>query len=203
MRAWPQSFGFLICALCMCASSAGRADPTSSAQEAARAAFAEGERAFAKGAYAEATSSFETAFKLVSHDAVRFNIAVCLERQGRYREAWVQYKAASESVLLDESERKRAAQAAERTRRELGTLAVVGTAGEPVSIDGETRCSTPCHVELDPRAYEIVVGNNPARVVRMVRGEEVRLEASQAAFTVALPHAQEPKPADRSPTVGA
>lgn len=180
MNGFRRLFAIGLFGLCAGTSTLAYAEPSPSAQDAARAAFSEGERAFAKGAYREATALFESAFGLVSHDAVRFNIAVCLERQGRYREAWIQYKAASESGMLDDQDRRRAAQAAERTRRELGTLLVVGTGVAPVSIDGETRCSVPCRLELDPRAYEIVIGSNPARAVRIERGEEVRLEATRA-----------------------
>jgi hypothetical protein len=174
--------------------------PTS-AQEGAREAFANGERLFSRGAYGEAREAFEKAFRLVSHDAVRFNIAVCLERLQRYRDALTQYRAAMESTMLDASERTRAADAAARVTRELGTLVVSGSGGAPVSVDGEVRCSVPCRVLLDPRTYLVAVGAgartaraSPSRSVVIERGADVTVDASafQPADAPQVPEAAAP-----------
>ncbi len=152
-----------------------------SAQQDAHVAFAAGEHAFQRGAYTEALAAFDQAFHLVPHDAVRFNIAVCLERLQRYHDAWVQYRAAAESTTLDDSERRRATASSERIRRELGALAIEGhPAGAPVTVDGEVRCSLPCRLVLDPRAYEVRLGESAPRAVRIERGAEITLDLGGA-----------------------
>ncbi|MFO0669883.1 MAG: tetratricopeptide repeat protein [Polyangiaceae bacterium] len=183
--------------LSLCATPA-YADPVTSApsaaQVAARDAFADGERSFSRGAYEAALASFERAFRLVSHDAVRFNIAVCLERLQRYRDAREQYRAARESAMLGPEERARAAQAVERLGHELGVLVVDGSArAEPVGIDGEVRCTVPCRIELDPHTYRVAVGEGAARLVRIERGAELRLSRAPVLEPV-MPAAAETAP---------
>jgi hypothetical protein len=141
----------------------------------AREAFRRGETAFAHADYTVALAEFERTFRLVPHDAVRFNIAVCLEHLQRYREARTQYQAASESTALSEKDRARAAESMARLQHELGTLIVNGTLGAPVVVDREMRCTIPCRMDLDPRAYEVSLGGSPARTVRIEREAELTL----------------------------
>ncbi len=128
-------------------------------QTLARAAFSEGERAFQAGDYPAALAAFERAFALVPHDAVRFNIAVCLERLGRFVEAREQYDAAAESTTLSARERERAELSAAAARKRLARLvAESGPPGRAVNVDGVERCATPCRLELDPGRYRVKIG---------------------------------------------
>ncbi|AKF04107.1 tetratricopeptide repeat protein [Sandaracinus amylolyticus] len=83
---------------------------------AAREAFRAGEAAFIEEDDARALTLFRRAFELAPHDAVRFNIAVCLERLGRPEEALQEYEAAAISTQLDEAARARARSQADALR---------------------------------------------------------------------------------------
>ena len=141
---------------------------------AARSAFERGEAAVQAGEYEEALRQFEEAFRAAPHDVVRFNIAVCLERLGRHREAAREYELAAASTVLDEGQRNQARALAATMRAELGTVSVEGAgAGTPVAADGEQRCLLPCRLELDPGDHEITLrsaSNEQTQVVTVTRG---------------------------------
>jgi hypothetical protein len=144
-----------------------------SAQRTAREAFQHGEEAFKAGAYERALAAFREAFAAVAHDAVRFNIAVCLERLGRYKEAAEQYDAAATSHLLDDADRARAARSAQTARASLGTLVVeAGTPGTSVSVDRIQRCAVPCRVSLDPGRHRVLIGESAPLTIEVERGQE-------------------------------
>lgn len=127
-------------------------------RELAKAQFGEGQRAFEREDYTEALRHFRRAFELHEHDAVRFNIGVCLERLSRFREALAQYEAAASSKTLDKKQQKRATTKADAVRAELATLKVTGSPeGAEVSVDGEVFCTVPCSAPIDPRKQEVVV----------------------------------------------
>jgi hypothetical protein len=120
----------------------------------------------------------------VAHDAVRFNIAVCLARLGRPSEALLQYEAASRSQVLSAVERERARRAGAELRARVGTLAVVGETGTRVAVDGRSRCTAPCRVDLDPGSHDVVLGEGAdARRsrVEIQRREEIALSAQAKA----------------------
>jgi hypothetical protein len=150
----------------------------------ARAAFLAGEAAFAQDDYVLALDHFRRAFALAPHDAVRFNVAVCLERLGRFREATVEYDAASESTVLDDAGRARATGLAERTRARLGALRIESSEPAEIDVDGVS-CLAPCRLELDPGHYTASArGAVETRFeVDIVRGAEARhdLDGTQAA----------------------
>ncbi|MEZ4223259.1 MAG: PEGA domain-containing protein [Polyangiaceae bacterium] len=151
---------------------AGTAVAAEPAQVEARKAFTAGERAFEDGDYQSALGEFERAFSLVAHDAVRFNIAVCLERLGRYREAVAQYEAAAVSSTLKEPDRERAKRGARIASKQLATVVVEsGDAGRPVVVDGDERCRTPCRVTVDPGRHRVSVGSGEAVELELGRGQ--------------------------------
>jgi tetratricopeptide (TPR) repeat protein len=160
------------------------------AHDAAVAAFHEGEAAFGEDDYVLALEHFRHAFELAPHDAVRFNIGVCLERLGRFREATLEYDAASASTELDAEGRARAVDLAQRTRARLGTLIITATEIARAEVAGLT-CETPCRLELDPGAYDVVARGTNERTahVDITRGSE----AHAALDTL---HAQTTAPVD-------
>jgi hypothetical protein len=144
-----------------------------SEQRAAREAFERGERAFQAAQYEAALAAFREAFAAVAHDAVRFNIAVCLERLGRFGEAAEQYDAAARSLLLGESERERARRSARSARAALGTVLVeAGAPGTAVSVDKVERCRIPCRIALDPGPHQVSIGDGAPLAIDVERGRE-------------------------------
>jgi hypothetical protein len=157
-------------------------------QLAAREAFQRGEKAFKSGEYEQALAAFREAFAAVSHDAVRFNIAVCLERLGRFSEAAEQYDAAAKSSLLDQADRARARRSAKTARASLGTVVMEsGTPGTPVSVDTVERCRIPCRVALDPGRHQVSIGANPALSIDVERGREHVMVPPRPASPAAAP----------------
>ena len=149
------------------------ADAKPAEQRAAREAFARGEQAFKNGEYSAALEAFREAFTAVPHDAVRFNIAVCLERLGRYQEAAEQYDAAAQSSLIDDADRVRARRSAQTARASLGTVIVeAGTQGTAVIVDRVERCRVPCRVALDPGPHRVAIGDSPPVAIAVERGRE-------------------------------
>lgn len=157
-----------------------RSHARAQSEDAASQAFAEGERAFADADYPLALERFETAFRLAPHDAVRFNVAVCLERLGRFRDAWLQYRAAAESATLGQAERDDATRGAERLYERLGVLHVAAPAGAEIRVDDDPRCTAPCDMEVDPGAHELaaVLGGTVVRSERVEVERGARVELS-------------------------
>ena len=145
----------------------------------AKAQFAEGQRAFDRKDFAEALRHFRRAFELHRHDAVRFNIGVCLERMGRFREALEQYDEAAKSEQLDEKSHARAVTKADAARAELGTLIVLGTPkGAEVVVGDEVLCNLPCKTGVDPGDIVVVVRDGELREERrahVTRQQELSL----------------------------
>lgn len=88
------------------------AEPAAEAQ--AARLFDAGQARFREGRYEAALELFRQALGVVPHDAVWFNVAVCLERLGRPGEAYEAYRNAAESPTLSEAARTRARAAADR-----------------------------------------------------------------------------------------
>lgn len=186
----------LVCLLFALAPSAlAQGAPSTSAKREAKAAFAAGQKAFDKKDYAEALQHFRKAFNLHGHDAVRFNIAVCLEKLGRVREAMIEYETAAKSDQLDDAARARASAQAADMRKQLGKLVVEGTpSGAEVLVDGEQLCNIPCSVDLDPARHDVTVQSgdkNEKRSVEIVKQEtrtiRVKLDDASAPATPAAP----------------
>jgi hypothetical protein len=145
----------------------------------AAAAFAAAERAFADEDYPNALQLFRSAYSAMPADTVRFNIAVCLERLGRFREAGAEYDAVTASATLAEDVRARARAEAERVRQRLGTLIVAGAPdGAAIQIDGDDLCRLPCRIQLDPGRHEVVAssgGVTDRGVVVIARSETTHM----------------------------
>ncbi len=156
--------------------------PTAADATGARTEFEAGERAFREDDYALALTHFRRAMQLAPRDAVRFNLAVCLERLGRFREAQREYDAAAHSPQLDDAARARAKEQASRTRERLGTVSFEGPsdATATVTLGDETLCAVPCSALVDPTTHDfeihsgertlhahVTVGRGEVKVVRM------------------------------------
>jgi F0F1-type ATP synthase membrane subunit c/vacuolar-type H+-ATPase subunit K len=124
---------------------------------AAARAFTEGESAFARHEYVLALAAFRRALAADPHDVVRLNIAVCLERLARHREAIEEYTIAARSEQLEPPARAHASAEADRLRSALATLIVEHPAGAEVAVDGVVRCRVPCRQSVDPRPQTVAV----------------------------------------------
>jgi hypothetical protein len=134
--------------------------------------FLAGQTAFDENDYPLALGHFQRAFALVPSDAVRFNIAVCLERLGRFREAAAEYRAAAQSEELDAQTRERARDLGERARARLGTLVV--SADREITVDGEP-CAAPCNIELDPGEHRVLAGD-VEQIASIERGQTAHVD---------------------------
>jgi hypothetical protein len=181
------------------------ADGADDTRAEAKAAFQAGQASFEARDYTQALAQFRRAFDLHRHDAVRFNIAVCLQRLGRNREALIEYERAAKSEQLSEADRARAANEADLARKKLGTLVVSGTDGAEVIVDGVQLCNIPCDERLDPARHEVVVRNRlgeERRIVSITRQETRRISVVLGATNgggseapAAIPVRTEPSPA--------
>ena len=115
---------------------AGAKSGVADAAKEARDAFANGEQAFAADDYELALHHFRTAMELAPHDAVRFNLAVCFERLGRFREAVEEYAAAARSPQLDRAQACASGADQPRTARHL----LRGSGGRQAIVDGAFKC---------------------------------------------------------------
>jgi tetratricopeptide (TPR) repeat protein len=122
-------------------------------REEARALSVQGVAAFEAHDYQRALESFSRAFELAELEEIRFNVALCLERLGRYREAEQTYEAALSSNHLDDEGRARARQRLEEISPRLATLVFAGVPGVAVRVDDELGCETPCEIRVDPGAH--------------------------------------------------
>lgn len=182
-----RRFLFLVFALVCVALPASAQTPDKATQRLARQVFDEGEKLFNQKDYDAALGEFRRAFQLVAHDAVRFNVAVCLEKLGRYREAVEEYEAASRSTTLSQKDLARARQGAEVARRSLGHLNVKGAAAVSVKVDDESRCQTPCQLDLDPGNHRIQLGSAAPIELAIESGREHVLLANPEAAPAERP----------------
>jgi hypothetical protein len=97
--------------------------------------FAAGEAAFAAGETEVALAHFRRALVLAPHDAVRFNLAICLERLGHAEEALREYEIVAASADVDDDTRSRASVLATALRESMP----VAEEPAPIASAPETR----------------------------------------------------------------
>ena len=157
----------------------------------AERAYAEGRAAFDAGQYATALERFREADRLLPHDANHFNIAVCLERLGRYRDALHEYATVRESASLSDAARTRAGDASERLAARVAVLVVDGEpAGGVVHVDGAERCIAPCELDVDVGPHVVALVTEGARATTDVVVE--RGERRVVHLRVVLPELEPP-----------
>lgn len=154
-------------------------EPDDETKEKARALVAEASSAFEAHDYLKCATSFRQAYELVPIPHIRFNLGVCLERLARFREAAVEFEAASTSEVLTADVRARASERFAAVKMRLG-LAKLGPVAdfETAVIDGDIECTLPCAVHLDPGRHEASVGTGDRRRVTrfsIVAGAEVEV----------------------------
>jgi hypothetical protein len=169
-----------LAALAIAISSVGSAQPRSPQAPVAREAqaeFAHGERAFAAGDYARALRHFQNAERLAPHPLVRFNIAICLDKLGRLREAIELYERLAADGELADSTRSEAAGRATQAAAALATLQIDGPRGAQAVVDDRDRCRIPCAIKLDPGEHVLRAQGSPeSRRILLETGQELRVD---------------------------
>ena len=143
---------------------------TSEARERARVALDRGNEAFTAHDYGAALVAFQEAFAAAPVDQIRFNIARCFERLGRFREATLEYRAAANSDDLSAEQRARAQRELDAVEERLGTLVVRGPPGVELEIDAAFACTIPCREQLDPGEHRLRGPTGAERRVSLERG---------------------------------
>jgi hypothetical protein len=170
------------------------AEPSASAREEAEAAFRTATVRFAEEDYEAALANFREAYRHAPHDKVRFNIGQCLNRLGRWHEAWVELDAAARSEQLSDGERTTARVAADEAASHLGTLRLTGSARQ-VIVDDDAGCVVPCTVLVVPGSHTVRIEGEPASVHEVRVGEVTEVAIGPAPPRVPPPTAATPSPA--------
>jgi hypothetical protein len=139
--------------------------------------FSHGERAFAAGDYARALRHFQNADRLAPHPLVRFNVAICLDKLGRLREAIELYERLATDGELADSTRSEAAGRAKQAAAALATLQIDGPTGVQAVVDDRDRCRIPCAIKLDPGEHVLRAQGSPeSRRILLETGQELRVD---------------------------
>ena len=155
-------------------------DPTARAAD----AFQRAQTAAAEEDFVTALEAFREAQQFAPHDAVRFNIGLCLERLGRFSEALAEFEHASASSQLSEEQRVDARARAEQAHARMGKVRVTSPTGARVSVDGIERCEAPCTIELDPGQHRVSAeGSLDARIGDEVANDFAAFFAAHRAIT--------------------
>ncbi|MEM9189565.1 MAG: CDC27 family protein [Myxococcota bacterium] len=139
-------------------------------------AFDQAVLAFDDGDFDRALGLFRRAYEILPHPDVAYNMARCLERLGRYREARDTFVSVAEVPELPAEVQATAGERARELNRRLARLSTGSWPdGTELRVDGELRCRAPCEPEVDPGP----------RVVTLRRGDEeqtFRLELERGAW---------------------
>lgn len=156
--------------------SSARAEPCARADRGcAKRAFEEGTAAFDRAAYAEALAAFESARAADDHPFVSFNIALCLERMGRLRDAKRELERLLQSPNLEKELQARASAAEARVTRLLAHVSLeTPSSAYVIEIDG-VQASGGTAVELDPGEHQLRV----TKGAQVVFAQTVQLEPSE------------------------
>lgn len=176
------------------------------AQTSAADEFRLGLEAFEGERWGEALARFRSALEIDPRDAVRFNIALCLEQLGRHREAAEEFERAAESEEVPEEARQQAAAQAEANRARLALVRASGWDGALLSVDDEPRCRLPCETAEDPGAHRISAHLDDrawSEEVDLSEGERVLLSVVEPpARVIEVPAAAPVSEPGGSPAIG-
>jgi tetratricopeptide (TPR) repeat protein len=144
----------------------------------ARDAFAAGEAAYSAERYAEAIEHFERAQSIDPHDVVRFNVAICLQRLGRWHDAWVEYDSLSRSTELDDAQRAYATELRADLEGRLGVLRIGASEPAEIHLDGAPIGAAPLETRVEPGPHVITARAGSREVTRRLtieRGQTLDL----------------------------
>ncbi|MGZ5971480.1 MAG: tetratricopeptide repeat protein, partial [Polyangiales bacterium] len=179
-------------------------EPTPEAVEAARTSFKEGLALEKAGDYAGAIAKFETTKKVKATPQVRFHIALCQERLGRWIDAADGYEAAAKQASFESSAPevlKVAPELARKLRAKIPRLTIVISGGpaKTLTIDGRAIVLDDARrMQLDPGKHVVTANDENWNTARV----EVTLgEGDDKSVTVTLA-ASPPAPIETNTTKG-
>ncbi len=162
-------------------------------------AFAEGTESFDKADYARALERFQAAAAAGAHPIVRFNLALCLARLGRFTLARDEFSAILQDPGVAADLRARIEHEREAAGASLAHVSVEAAAPENylIDLDGKALGSAVNEVDVDPGTHHLVVSNAGTTVleqdVTLEPGEHLRLRVtsrSRALEVVVVPEAK-------------
>jgi hypothetical protein len=167
----------------LCSASVGHAQDaiTDEQRERARPIVDDANRAFDEFDYQRALELYRSAYEIAPVDTLRFNIARCLERLARFREAAAEWRAVIDGPSVPEDRRATAREQLEAARSRLGTVRIESAVHTSAVVDRTLECELPCSLELDPGSHVVVVrgATSEERAFDLARGDErvIRFEA--------------------------
>jgi hypothetical protein len=161
------------------------AAPPEASRQAAAAAFAEGERAFAAGDYGHAADAFEAAYRAAPHPDALWNAARAHHRAGERARAANLYARYLRTAPPGAKDRDAATTALRELAERLGRLDVVAPGATEVTIDGGPWDGASLYVHPGSHVVRARVGD---RVI-------VRAPAVEAGGVVSVALVDEPPPA--------
>ncbi|AKF10313.1 hypothetical protein [Sandaracinus amylolyticus] len=156
----------------------------------ARTEFHAGEVAYGEERYAEALEHFVRAQQLDPHDAVRFNVAICLQRLGRWSDAWREYRSLTTSDALDDAQRAYAAALLADLEARLAVVRVTTSEPAELRIDGDPVGPAPLEVRLAPGPHVLTARAADRESIRRItveRGEQLDVALSLPAPVAITP----------------
>jgi hypothetical protein len=176
-------------------------------REAARKAYTDGEKAYAKGDYEAAHRSFQTALELIPSPHAEYWVAESLDKLARQNEAIAAYETFLANPGASKLGPDKVAEAKGRLESLKGALVgevsvVSNPAGASVTVDGQPQEGvTPLSLKLPPGAHKVALtlaGHEPKEVeVNVVKGEKSEQKVDLAPEQADVPPAPvaEPTPA--------
>jgi outer membrane receptor protein involved in Fe transport len=146
--------------------------------------FLRGNRAYQEKRFEDALSAYYLSNRLVPNRNVQFNIARCLDRLGRYDEAYREWSSLSDQAL-PEKERKGVQDAIDQLRPHLALLVVESSPPGATIYTGRRDLgalgTTPKSLALPPGTTKILLDHDGYRPVALAaepaRGQQIKLSA--------------------------
>jgi hypothetical protein len=173
----------LCCALVVVLGSIGSEARAQDAAAAAEIAFDKGRQLMTDGKYAEACTAFEQSQALDPQIGTRYNIGLCLEKQGKLTSAWIAFREVARKDT-NETRRKDATKHADALTPRLTKLHVTAAATPPgfaITINGNDATKfVGVDFPVDPGRYSVIAsatGLAPwSMMVDASRGEGLTVE---------------------------
>ncbi|UJR86274.1 tetratricopeptide repeat protein [Sandaracinus amylolyticus] len=166
------------------------AQDTSTLEARARTEFHAGELAYDEERYAEALEHFLRAQQIDPHDVVRFNVAICLQRLGRWSDAWREYRSLTTSDALDEAQRAYAAELLADLESRLAVVRVTTSEPAEIRIDGDPQGPAPLEARLAPGPHVLTARAGDRESIHRVtveRGQQLDVALSLPAPAAIAP----------------
>jgi hypothetical protein len=155
----PLLIAFLVSTSATAFAQGAATDPTPEDKSQAKRLVGEAQQAFNDGDFEVCAQKFSTAFKLAPLPQIQFNLALCYERQERYRDASIEYEAAAKHKDMPAEMRAKANESLKKMRSQMAKIRIEGADGEGL-VDDKIKCELPCTLYLEPGSHVIRFGED-------------------------------------------